>query len=1223
VITTIKLAVVRIRAPDGRTVGAGFLVAEGQVLTCAHVVAAALGLPEDTPETPQAEVYLDFPLVAPGRSLTARVMHWQPDSDVAGLELDGDPPTGTRPVRLVTAKDLWAHAFRAFGFPSGYDDGVWASGVLRGRQAAGWVQIEDVKEPGYWVQPGFSGTAVWDEQLNGVVGMAVAADTDRGIKAAFMIPASLLIEAWPQLAQRSLEADSVEYLEEQLTLLEAAQQDAPDPRRFQARIDELQAAIAQWDGRVEQQRQRIADGLEAQRQQVAMRYRDEMRLRVVGRPPLDVADYFKDRERELATIGQLLAEPTTRLVSLIGHGGMGKTALACKVLRDMERHRWPHTQPPLRRFYSQPSQGFPPLDGILYLSTRTAGLSLERLFLDCAKVLGGEQEKRLNAIWTNPQIGTEDKIAHLLEAMSDGRYVLLLDNIEDLLDDQGQLVDADLRLFFEHSLTTSHGAQLLVTSRTALAFRREVMRFDRQVKLLEGLPIPDGIALLRELDPNGDYGLQAAPEEQLAQAVSLVHGVPRALEVLAGILANDPFASLDDVLEQFYGEEDVVHNLIEENYKRLDSHARRVIEALAVFRRLMPPLAVDYLLEPFVPGLDVPGIIRRLTRTNMVSVDRAAKTVTLHPIDQDYAYSQLPEDGSEAAYTRQALERRAADYYVQLRTPPETWKTIDDLEPQLAEFEHRVRAGDYDDACQVLEPIDEDYLYLWGHYVRLVELREKLLERLTEPGLQAANLSNLGCAYHSLGQVERAIKLHEQAVAIASEIGDCAVRGRHLRNLGNAYYSLGQVERAIKLYEQAVAIAREIGDRRVEGASLGNLGSAYYFLGQIERAIMFCEEALAIAREIGDRWVEGTSLGTLGSVYRGLGQVERAIKFYEEALAVAREINARWVEEIYLGSLGLAYRALGQVERAIRLYQEALAIAHEIGDCRKEGAWLGSLGRAYRDLGQVEQAIKLYQEALAVARETGDRRGESNRLGDLGRAYRDLGQVERAIKLYEQALVIAREIGDRWWEGICLDGLGIAYHSLEQIERAIEFHEQALAIACEIGDRRGESYRLWGLGRVLLTAGELSKARQHCIEALSLNAPEVSYRVALVLAIVLLRQYDLAAREAFADATARCQAMLDKTAGLYEPRYALAAALVGQAVCDPRWAKESERVGLLAPALAEYRRALEVCAALGVVRDALRDLEMIRAAGIEGLEPAFELLEGYGGEGTDVGGTGQ
>jgi tetratricopeptide (TPR) repeat protein len=643
---------------------------------------------------------------------------------------------------------------------------------------------------------------------------------------------------------RLIQEREAEYVESEKIPLQLIKNE----RRLEAQIADLRARL--------EQRQRIADGLKVQRRQMAesrTQRRGEGRLRVVGQRPLDVTDYFKNRKREMASIGRLLAEPTTRLVSVIGHGGMGKTALACKVLRDLERHRWPRTGDDV------------PLDGIVYLSTRTAGISLERLFLDCAKVLGGEQETRLNGIWTNPQIGNEDKVSHLLKALSDGRYVILLDNIEDLLDDSGRLVDADLRLFFDHSLTTSHGARLLVTSRVALAFRREVMRFDRQVKLLKGLPIPDGVALLRELDPNGDYGLRDAPKQQLAQAVSLVYGVPRALEVLAGILSNDPFASLADVLEQFYEQEDVVQALIEENYRRLDRDARRVIEALAVFRRPAPVLAVDYLLEPFAPGLDVPGIVRRLTRTNIVSVDRAAKTVTLHPIDQDYAYSQLPEDGAgEPAYTRQALERRAADYYVQLRTSPETWKTIDDLEPQLSEFEHRVRAGDYDDACRVLEPIDYDYLYLWGHYVRLVELREKLVGHLTDPSLQMTNLGNLGRAYHYyLGQVKQAINLYEQALSIACEIDDSQGEGVWLGSLGTAYHDLGQVEQSIEFHEHALDITREIGDRQREGVTLNNLGLAYQTSGQIKRAISLYEQALIIARETEDCREEATTLGNL------------------------------------------------------------------------------------------------------------------------------------------------------------------------------------------------------------------------------------------------------------------------------------------------------------------------------------------------------------------------
>jgi len=187
--------------------------------------------------------------------------------------------------------------------------------------------------------------------------------------------------------------------------------------------------------------------------------------------------------------------------------------------------------------------------------------------------------------------------------------------------------------------------------------------------------------------------------------------------------------------------------------------------------------------------------------------------------------------------------------------------------------------------------------------------------------------------------------------------------------------------------------------------------------------------------------------------------------------------------------------------------------------------------------------------------------------------------------------------------------LGSVYYSLGQHKQTIKLYEQALTIAHDIGYRQGESHCLLGLCKVLLANGRLSEAQRYGTEALTLDVPETSYQAALALGIAFLHRGDSAAGETFTDAIGRCRAMLDKTAGLYEARYALGAALVGQAVCDPRWAEEGERAGLLAPALAEYRRALENCAAPGVVQNAIRDLELIRAAGIEGLEPVFELLE--------------
>jgi hypothetical protein len=196
---SLESAIVRIYGTDRRAVGAGFLVRERHILTCAHVISSALGLAsDDAPSDYDHDaVYLNFPLLAPGSYFGTHVCHWQPDTDIAGLKMSSDGPEGANAVRLVTHEDLWGHPFRAIGFPAGRSDGVWTSGVLRGRTAAGWVQIDDVKEPGYWVQPGFSGTPIWDEQLNGVVGMAVAAEADQTIKAAYMIPADALAEAWP------------------------------------------------------------------------------------------------------------------------------------------------------------------------------------------------------------------------------------------------------------------------------------------------------------------------------------------------------------------------------------------------------------------------------------------------------------------------------------------------------------------------------------------------------------------------------------------------------------------------------------------------------------------------------------------------------------------------------------------------------------------------------------------------------------------------------------------------------------------------------------------------------------------------------------------------------------------------------------------------------------------------------------------------------------------
>ncbi len=199
---------------DGRDtpVGLGFLAAEKHVLTCAHVIAQALGIPQDSPDAPKRKIRLDFPLLAPGTILSSHVVFWQPvqsnsspaleyAEDIAVLELETSLPDEAHPAHLVMADDLWKHPFRTFGFPKGYDEGVWAEGELLERQAKKRIQIEAVKVPGYRVMQGFSGSPVWDSQLNGVVGMVVESDKQEDVKAAYITPTDVLLSAWPGLSQ--------------------------------------------------------------------------------------------------------------------------------------------------------------------------------------------------------------------------------------------------------------------------------------------------------------------------------------------------------------------------------------------------------------------------------------------------------------------------------------------------------------------------------------------------------------------------------------------------------------------------------------------------------------------------------------------------------------------------------------------------------------------------------------------------------------------------------------------------------------------------------------------------------------------------------------------------------------------------------------------------------------------------------------------------------------
>lgn len=204
------LSVVRIYKREKQEVaGAGFLVSDEYILTCAHVVTTALDIDLYSKQKPSREVELDFPTIQPIEPLTATVEFWLPvnpgnsPEDIAVLKLTEPPPKEAQAAVLsMTKYALSDHKFEAFGFPEGRNGGAWAEGVIKRRVGYGWIQLNAHLVPGYRLEEGFSGTPIWDNNIEAVVGIAVAADKLRPeFKVAFMIPTELLVKAWDKLSE--------------------------------------------------------------------------------------------------------------------------------------------------------------------------------------------------------------------------------------------------------------------------------------------------------------------------------------------------------------------------------------------------------------------------------------------------------------------------------------------------------------------------------------------------------------------------------------------------------------------------------------------------------------------------------------------------------------------------------------------------------------------------------------------------------------------------------------------------------------------------------------------------------------------------------------------------------------------------------------------------------------------------------------------------------------
>jgi tetratricopeptide (TPR) repeat protein len=596
----------------------------------------------------------------------------------------------------------------------------------------------------------------------------------------------------------------------------------------------------------------------------------------------------------------------------------------------------------------------------------------------------------------------------------------------------------------------------------------------RSVRLGAGLPVPDAVALLRALDPQHELGLADASEDELVRAAELADGIPRALEILAGMLQDDPAASLSTLLsdERALGSQ-VVEGLVAEAFARLDDNERRVLEAMAVFDAPVTEAAVTFVVHTWFPEIDVRASLRRLVASHFTTASRTSGEYLLHPADRGHAYARVPPEpeSGDGDYHRAAVESRVADYYAKVRLPPSAWRSLEAVAPQLAEFEHRVRAGEVDRALEVLDLVDRDHLFLWGHYTRLLELRQLVVEVPARADLRAANFASLAVVTQVLGQYDAATDYYEQAVKCAQAVGDDEAEAEYVGHLGRLYRNLGYMDQALSCSTKALSSAEQADDREAVGRWQDRLGLVYTALGRLNEALALHKEAVATARKFDDRRSQAAALSNLGVVLHLLGRSEMAERAQRDALVLSREADDRRGDAIILGRQGVLADSLGEFDEALALHEQALAIVLELGDRREQSSQLIGRGRARFALGTLaaaeadfRAAVKLEMPETAYAAALGlglllTSCGSPERAASFSHAVRRCRErLDRSEELFAARYALAVALAgaaaciEAWNEpGARTDLLAPA---LAELERAIRTCDGPGAIAATLRDVR-------------------------------------------------------------------------------------------------------------------------------------------------------------------------
>jgi predicted ATPase/DNA-binding CsgD family transcriptional regulator len=796
---------------------------------------------------------------------------------------------------------------------------------------------------------------------------------------------------------------------------------------------------------------------------------------------------FIGRSAELDEVRRLVAG--SRLVTLAGTGGAGKTRLALQVAVELLDRAG---------------------DGVWFVDL--APLSDPDLVAETvADALSVHREPGRPALET------------LVEAVGERSLLVLLDNCEHVIGASAKLADKLLR--------GCPNLAVLATSREPLGIDGErvyrvpsmgtpadgddagAIRASEAVRLLEDRAAAQGVAL--------------AWDEPAAKVTGRIcrrlDGIPLALELAAARLRVMPMTELDARLDERFTlltagsraalpRQQTLWAMVDWSWELLNSAERTVFARLSVFAGGFGLAAAEAVAtEPNVPCRQVAGHLGALVDKSLVQFGDAGAGVGRYRLLEtvrQYAADQLEALGPQAA---EAARSAHLDYYQALAetaapqlvgTDQAAW--LDRLDAELGNLRAAV-------ACSLTQTDAEPGLRLaaslhvyWevrGHAAEGADALRALLDaraaRRATP-LRARALVVAADLLDKTGAYTVAGDYCDEALAFARAAGDENLIANVLHVQGWVLLRHGQGGASL-LIEQGLGLARQLGERHLAGQLLSARCYAAYVRGDVADAARDAAEALSLFREAGDQIQVGATLGNLGYIELSAGDLDGARDHLAESLEISRALNNRDGIVYETLNLGLAEYLRGSPGAAGPLFAESLDLARRVGMKRQTAYALIGLAMARGGRAEPGWFVRLHGAA-------------DQALEDLGETIEPLeSRLAETDRQRLRAAMGADAFEAEYLAGRAVDLVGVAHEAARRMQVARE---------AQAADTPATERDFTVLPeRTVLTLRELDVLK---LVAQGLSNPEIAQRLILSEHTVhrhlanLLRKLNLSSRAAAA-----------------------------------------------------------------------------------------------------------